>query len=191
MALAQSISTDHFAAFIAGAHAGRYGLRDGALARIICDVGARPAELAKLTVGAVCDGAGNLTGRIRFRAMKKSGKTRDCKLAESTVAALREYLSGRDMDARAPLFTSERGGRLEAQSMRALIIAIGKRSGLSVSGYSFRHAVFDAKARDGMRHGLTVGTLATWSGHMWPSSLTRYFDANSSALQVVDAPTER
>lgn len=188
MALAQSISADMLPRLVEGARLSLYGTRDETIIRLLADTGARPAELAAMSLSAVTDADGaTLTGRCRWQTMKR-GKARDCALSAGTVEALRRLLAEVPPERRSdPLFRSQRG-RFHPVAMRQLVIRIAERAGLDCSAYSIRHLAIDAAAARAQGAGATVRDLADWTGHRDITTPASYMNARSTARKAIDRP---
>ncbi len=179
--LATPIRSDHLPRLLAAAGTGRSPARDVALVRFLAETGPRPVELAALTWRAFVDASGALTGRAKWQTAKR-GAVRDVALSEPTQRALGTLyarVAGRVVLDEA-VFVTERRAAFKAQSMRAHLKALAAKAGLTASGYSLRHAAFDAEARAVIAAGGTGATLMHFSGHKSLSSVQHYLDAHDA-----------
>jgi site-specific recombinase XerD len=96
------------------------GRRDAVLLCVLYDTGARVQELVDLSVRDV-----RLDAPAQIQLTGKAGKTRVVPLMESTVALLREYLRGHDLQrperAGDPLFWNRRRERLTRSGVRYIL----------------------------------------------------------------------
>ena len=85
-------------------------LRDYALFTLGINSGLRVSDLLSLNVGDVIDDKGNIKDRVTLRE-KKTGKTKNFPIGDSSKKALREYLAEDDMPLSEPLFPSRKGNK--------------------------------------------------------------------------------
>lgn len=133
------LSEDQEAALIVQvmAHNGRNSERTRALVLFALGTGCRVCELVRLNVqdvdldtmrATIKKGKGSKTRRVTAKKGGAAGK------------ALRKYLRGRDdlLDDDAPLFASERGGRMTEAAVQASFRRFGRKIGVKFSPHTLR-----------------------------------------------------
>jgi integrase/recombinase XerC len=167
------------------------GRRDRAVLELFYASGLRLSELAGLDLEDV-----NLSAKM-VRVLGKGGKPRIVPFNRATAAALREYMSGREMLVRPaarvpaagsrrrqdPLFVNYRGGRLSVRSIdrlvRKLVTVSGVRTGISP------HALRHTFATHLLQRGADLRVIQELLGHARLSTTQRYTHVNAAQLFAV------
>jgi integrase/recombinase XerC len=166
------------------------GRRDRAVLELFYASGLRLSELAGLDVEDV-----NLSAKM-VRVLGKGGKPRIVPFNRATAAALREYMSGREVLVRPaeraaagarrrqdPLFVNYRGGRLSVRSIdrlvRKLVTVSGVRTGISP------HALRHSFATHLLQRGADLRVIQELLGHARLSTTQRYTHLNAAQLFAV------
>jgi integrase len=186
---------------IEAARSSRDRIKHEVVIRLLIDTGMRPSELQDLTWRSLLNADGKLSGRCVWQS-GKGGKMRDTKLSIECTLALDRLLrrvpsvdtSMPSIDTGCPpsghVLHSTRGAPYEGAALRLLIIAIGRRADLELSGYSIRHLVMTQRGRRAARNGLSAADLAAWGGWADPSSALPYIEPHTNARAVLDDPEE-
>jgi integrase len=139
------------------------------LLRVLWECGARPAEVAGLTVDAIDWPSGTAT--LKKHKNKKRGHKRTLVFNETAMTVLREqaarYRSGY-------LFRGQRGDKFTAHAIACRFIRLAERRGIKVTSYCFRHT-FATRA---LAAGFSDSIVAAALGH----NSTRMIHAHYSHL---------
>jgi integrase len=134
------------------------------------------------------------TGRQVLRVTGKYGKQRIVPLHPSTVEALTRYLGGHR--AAGPLFIGVRGGRLNANTARAVFRELVQECRLEARPgcgtprlHDFRHVFAVNSLADAQRSGsdvdARVAALADYLGHVDPACTYWYLEASPELMAAV------
>ena len=159
----------------------RHPTRDETIILTSFYAGLRAKEIAALTVGNVFDEAGAVRTKFILSAAQSKGRhTRTVYLNQRLRKALLEYSAFiRITDPQRPLFESQKGGHLSANTMCQLFLDIYKAVGLKdASSHSGRRTYITRLANKGVG----VRLLAELAGHSHISTTQRYIDVNSEQL---------
>jgi integrase len=139
------------------------------LMRVLWSTGARPSEIAGLTVDAVDWPSGTAT--LKRHKMKKKGRKRVLVFNEETMTILREQAS---IYRAGHLFRGMRGEPFTAHAIACRFIRLCKKHGFRVTSYCFRHT-FATRA---LAAGFSDSRVAAALGH----GSTRMIHAHYSHL---------
>ncbi len=138
--------------------------RDRALILTLLDTGLRASELCALKIGDVEQKTGKVDVKHGTLGGAKGGKGRTVYIGQGTRRALWRYLAERDdgEDANAPLFVGKFNRPLNADSLRHVVVELGKKAEVSkCHPHRFRHTF----AITYLRSGGDVFTLQALLGH--------------------------
>ncbi len=153
--------------------------RDQLLIRLLYASAARISEVCGLTWADVQ--ANGDSGQVTL--FGKGGKTRAVKLSVATWKALQAMRKGASNDA--PVFVSQKGGRLDETQVHRLVKAAAVRAGIpgNVSAHWLRHS----HASHALDRGASVALVRDTLGHSSLAVTSRYTHAkpnDSSALHL-------
>lgn len=153
--------------------------RDNVLLRLLYASAGRISEVCRLTWADVRPSGDS--GQVTL--FGKGGKTRAVKLSVGTWKVLQTYRNGASNDA--PLFISQKGGRLEETQVHRIVKAAAARAGIpgNVSAHWLRHS----HASHALDRGATVVLVRDTLGHKSLETTSRYTHAKpneSSALHL-------
>jgi site-specific recombinase XerD len=150
-------------------------IRDRALLLLLADTGARAGGVCHLRLGDV-DPA-----RMTVRLTEKGEKTRVVPLSETTVAAVAAWLVVRPAVDVNWIFVTlgprNYGARLSEDGLKEVLRRLKRQSGVKgrVNPHSFRHGF----AREWIRNGGDIATLARILGHSDPAVTARFYSVFS------------
>ncbi len=156
--------------------------RDTAIVLLLIDTGIRRRELCAL------DAANLDTGKIYLDAPgTKSGKGRYVFFSRRTARAINDYLDTRlDIPDDAPLFTTDENERMTVNGLRAVIIRLCKRAGISIHGlHDFRRTF----AIESLRAGGDLLAVAKLLGHSTTEQTIRYLKLTDDDLKAIHDKT--
>jgi integrase/recombinase XerD len=160
----------------------RHPLRDETIILTSFYAGLRAIEIAALKYADVYDEQGSVRDQFTLRATQsKGGRTRTVYIGSKLKRAFKEYhasIVGHKEDM--PLFPSQKGGHLSANTMCQLFLDIYKACGLrDASSHSGRRTYITKLANKGVG----VRLLAELAGHSHISTTQRYIDVNAEQLK--------
>jgi site-specific recombinase XerD len=150
-------------------------IRDRALLLLLADTGARAGGVCNLRIGDI-----DLV-RMSIHLKEKGAKERIVPISKHTLDALKAWLAARpavDNDwAFVTLGPRSSGGRLTEEGLKEVMRRLKKASGVKgrVNPHSFRHAF----AREWIRAGGDLATLARILGHSDPAVTARFYSVFS------------
>lgn len=150
-------------------------VRDRALLLFLADTGARAGGVCHLRIGDIDH------KRMTARLTEKGEKTRVVPLSDATVEAIEAWLAVRPEAAVDWIFvtlgTRSRGDRLTEDGLKEVLRRLKKQSGVTgrVNPHSFRHGF----AREWIRNGGDIATLARILGHSDPAITARFYSVFS------------
>jgi integrase/recombinase XerD len=158
-------------------------LRDRALVLLLLDTGIRASECARLVVGDVDLGMGEVV--IRPHGSGAKSRARHVYLGKAARRALWRYLVSREdgEDPGAPLFVSRDGRAMTRHTIRSICQSLGGRAGVHCYPHRFRHTF----AIMYLRNGGDVFTLQRLLGHSSLDMVKRYL----ALARTDDAATHR
>ena len=153
--------------------------RDAVLIRLLYASAGRISEVCNLTWKDVANNGDS--GQVTL--FGKGGKTRTVKLSKATYKALCSLDNGVSDDA--PIFVSQKGGRLDETQVHRIVKAAAVRAGISgnVSAHWLRHS----HASHALDRGANIALVRDTLGHSSLSVTSRYTHAKpneSSALHL-------
>lgn len=121
----------------------RNGLRNKAIIALFLGTGLRASELASLNIGDYMDSKDNM-----LYVKRKGGIMRYVPMADFAFPSVNDYLKDRgETDKSKPLFVSERGNRMNRNSIYNSIRYIQEKVGVKTGLHNFRHTVLSSIAR--------------------------------------------
>lgn len=150
-------------------------IRDRALLLLLADTGARAGGICHLKINDF-DAA-----RLTLRLIEKGERQRVVPLSEATVLALTAWLSVRPAVDNDWVFVTmgprNRGTRLTEEALKEVLRRLKLQSGVTgrVNPHAFRHGF----AREWIRNGGDLATLARVLGHSDPAVTARYYSVFS------------
>src|SRR5713101_6624289 len=156
----------------------RLGHRDYALLLFLYNTGARAAETAHLTRGAL-----DLGRPASVRILGKGRKMRLCPLWDHTAQILRELLAGRlDGPAETPVFLNVRGQCLTRFGVYAVVERAVARAATRLPSLNTKrispHSVRHTTAVHLLRAGVDINTIRGWLGHVSLETTNRYAEVD-------------
>lgn len=141
--------------------------RDGAMLLVLLDTGLRVSELCDLQVKHL----DRVTGRLVVEK-GKGGKGRTVFLGQAAQRAVWRWMVTRsDVKPGDWLFGSSRGGQLQRQAVRMMIVRTGERAGVTgATPHRFRHTF----AINFLRNGGNLAALQEMLGHSTLEMVRRY-----------------
>lgn len=141
--------------------------RDGAMLLVLLDTGLRVSELCDLQIKHL----DRATGRLVVEK-GKGGKGRTVFLGQAAQRAVWRWLVSRsDVKPGDWLFGSSRGGKLQRQAVRMMIVRTGERAGVTgATPHRFRHTF----AINFLRNGGNIAALQEMLGHSTLEMVRRY-----------------
>lgn len=156
-------------------------LRDFALFTLGINSGLRISDLLRLTVADVTDERGQILDRIELKE-KKTGKTKEFPLGDTSRKALKEYLAA--VQPRDSLFPSKKGGRaLRRQhvwtvlSQAASAVGIKARVGTHTLRKTFGYQAY--------KQGSDISVIQQLLNHSSPQVTLRYIGITKDDLDKV------
>lgn len=150
-------------------------IRDRAILLFLADTGCRAGGLCHLRIKDVD------LGRMAVKLTEKGEKTRIIPFSEMTRDALQRWLAARPAVAESWLFVTMgprvTSIRLTEEGLKEMLRRLKKRSGVTghVNPHSFRHGF----AREWIRNGGDISTLARVLGHSDPAVTARFYSVFS------------
>lgn len=121
----------------------RNGLRNKAIIALFLGTGLRASELASLNIGDYMDSKDQM-----LYVKRKGGIMRHVPMADFSFPAVNAYLEWRgETDKSKPLFVSERGNRMNRNSIYNAIRYIQEKVGVKTGLHNFRHTVLSSIAK--------------------------------------------
>lgn len=147
-------------------------------------IGLRSKEIAALTIFDVYDiRTRSVKEIIRLRAgYTKGNKFREVFLVDpTTINLLIQYLETRkdDLDNKAPLFKSQKGGHFSANTMQRMIGLCYKKAGINASSHSGRRSF----ATNLIRRNADIYSIQQLMGHSSISTTQLYFTSDPILLK--------
>ncbi len=174
--LLRQAATDIHAAAGRSAKRHRNAVRDAAILHLMVYAGLRVSEVAGLDAGDVH--LGERSGWVQVRD-GKGGKDRQAALPKAARRALASWLEMRGAEPGA-LFVSQKGGRMSARRMQAMVRALGGRCGVEVTPHRLRHTF----ATNMLREGASLVAVAAQLGHANLQTTMRYTIPGIGDLQA-------
>jgi integrase/recombinase XerD len=136
--------------------------RDVAVIITLLDTGMRVGELGRLNIKDVDLETGNIY-ISPFGSSRRKTKSRVVPIGKAARRAIWHYLAGReDTQSEDPLFISELGNRVDADSVRHLLVDLGNKAGVkNLHPHRLRHTF----AVEYLRNGGDIFTLQMILGH--------------------------
>ncbi|MEZ0396843.1 MAG: tyrosine-type recombinase/integrase [Anaerolineales bacterium] len=155
--------------------------RDRAIVMLLLDTGIRASELCRLTVKDLDLQAGTIAVRPHLSGIKSH--SRIIPVGNVTKKNLWRYLASRNTEYKGDeLFFSREGYPLNRDSLRRLLVRLGKRAGVpNVHPHRFRHTF----AIQYLRNGGDVFTLQRILGHTTLSMVQHYLALADVDVQAV------
>jgi site-specific recombinase XerD len=152
-----------------------YGRRDYALLLVMFNTGGRVQEIVDLKA---CDF--HLQPPCSVRFFGKGRKERTCPIWASTAGIMRQYLEEHNIDPRKPqtVFTNHLGTCLTRFGVRYILAKYTRRAGASNPGIGSKrlhpHSMRHSTAVHLLKSGVDLTTIASWLGHVSPSTTSKY-----------------
>lgn len=163
----KAISGTDFVKLFNATESGRNGERDRAILVFFADTGARLGGLITLTLD-------NLFIEDQRAIVREKGqKTRGVVFTAYTARILCQWLAVRPANSSRYVFTSQRGAKLTESGVNQMLARLKSRAGVTgrVNPHSFRHGF----AREYLRNGGDLATLARLLGHSDISTTAAYY----------------
>lgn len=177
------LSDDDFAAVLAGAVAGNYGGDLRELLRVLRETGARPQEVARLTVESV-DWV-NSCARLKQHKTRHHGHDRTIHFSAAAAAIL---AAQRDRYQSGFLFRTRAGNAFSGPAIVKRVAKVSERTGVKATAYGLGRHSFATKA---LVAGVPDAVVAELLGHKGTAMVARHYGHVSGQAKVLKAAVER
>lgn len=181
---AEAVITDEqFAAVVAAARGERYGTDLAALLTVLRETGARPAEVAGLTVASV--DWGNQSVRLREHKTKRHGGDRVIHFGPPAMEVLNRQRAKYDSG---HLFRTRHGRPWESAQLVKRMVQVSEKCGIHATAYGLGRHSFATKA---LSSGIPTAVVAALLGHRGTGMLERHYSHVGDNARVLKDAVEK